>query len=131
MISFSLVDLGADYCTPSAPCNECQGDCDSDADCAGKLKCFQRDNDVMIPGCGTRGVADSDYCYDDGSANLVDVGSDSCIATAPCNECQGDCDSDADCAGRLICLHREGDEVIHGCGTGGTKGWDYCYDDEA
>ena len=91
-----LEDVGVNLCNKGSPCSLCQGDCDTDADCAGKLKCFQRDGDEEIPGCGTGGTTGWAYCYDDGSANLVDVGSDSFTATAPCDECQGDSDSDDD-----------------------------------
>lgn len=45
----------------------CEGDCDSDADCAGPLKCFQRESSaVPIPGCrsgGSGDVPEHDYCY--------------------------------------------------------------------
>lgn len=33
------------------PLELCMGDCDSDDDCAGNLKCFQRDANVAVPGC--------------------------------------------------------------------------------
>ena len=43
-------------CTTSAPCDECVGDCDSDADCKGSLKCFQRIKPTDVaPGCATTG----------------------------------------------------------------------------
>lgn len=41
----------------------CSGDCDEDADCAGGLKCFQRDGLELVPGCRGRGVPTFDYCY--------------------------------------------------------------------
>jgi len=45
--------------------NECQGNCNSDADCEGSLRCFQRDNDVkFVPGCDGVGSGRDDYCYD-------------------------------------------------------------------
>jgi hypothetical protein len=47
--------------------NACQGDCDSDGDCIGKLKCFQRSGREKVPGCkkGRSGdVSGYDYCYD-------------------------------------------------------------------
>lgn len=31
--------------------DECEGDCDTDADCAGNLICLQRSNNEEIPGC--------------------------------------------------------------------------------
>ena len=36
------------------PCLECTGDCDSDSDCAGDLRCAQRSGhsgNVNVPGC--------------------------------------------------------------------------------
>jgi len=42
----------------------CTGECDSDAQCAPGLKCFQRDNGETIPGCVGDGAGkDWDYCY--------------------------------------------------------------------
>jgi hypothetical protein len=41
--------------------------------------------------------------------------------------CQGDCDSNNDCAPGLICRQRSGDETIgHDCTGKGIRGWDYC-----
>ena len=57
----------SDYVNPcSAPCRECRGDCDSDADCEDGLKCFQRVSDGPVPpGCtGAQVLSDNDYCYD-------------------------------------------------------------------
>jgi hypothetical protein len=43
----------------------CIGECDSDAQCADGLKCFQRENGENIPGCkGNGGGKTWDYCYD-------------------------------------------------------------------
>ncbi len=63
---------GVHGCTPTSPCDVCQGDCDEDEDCAGKLKCFKRyDGEyTQVPGCTVGGSADisgADYCYDPGS----------------------------------------------------------------
>lgn len=47
------------------PLQACDGDCDSDDDCFGNLKCLQRGGDEEVPGCiGTYAVAKKDYCYD-------------------------------------------------------------------
>jgi hypothetical protein len=103
----------------------CQGDCDHDSDCAGDLKCFQRDGTIPVPGCLGTGTADWDYCYDssqldsspgvDGQANMQQM-------------CQGDCDHDSDCAGDLKCFQRDGTTPVPGCLGTGTAKWDYCYD---
>ena len=43
--------------------NRCESDCDSDANCASGLTCFQRGNsDSPIPGCKNRGHYNWDYC---------------------------------------------------------------------
>ena len=44
----------------------CTGDCDSDADCASGLKCFQRPGKGAVPGCTSGGSGDKydfDYCH--------------------------------------------------------------------
>ena len=46
----------------------CEGDCDRDTDCAGKMKCYQRNDKRQIPGCKTGGGGDNngwDYCFAD------------------------------------------------------------------
>eukprot|EP00492_Amphilonche_elongata_P001588 TRINITY_DN19_c0_g1_i5.p1 TRINITY_DN19_c0_g1~~TRINITY_DN19_c0_g1_i5.p1 ORF type:complete len:931 (+),score=175.89 TRINITY_DN19_c0_g1_i5:289-2793(+) len=61
-----LLYFGASGCTAENPCGECEGDCDSDADCDAGLRCFKRDNDESIPGCAAGGEGDKhghDYCY--------------------------------------------------------------------
>lgn len=51
------------------PLGLCQGDCDSDDDCEGDLKCFRDDDPKTVPGCqGNRRKNRSgnrvDFCYD-------------------------------------------------------------------
>ena len=41
---------------------ECQGDCDSNKDCASGLKCFQRNGYQKVPGCVGRGKRGAAYC---------------------------------------------------------------------
>ena len=44
-------DKGMEYCDDHG-CGLCQGDCDSDSQCEGDLKCFQREASyVPVPGC--------------------------------------------------------------------------------
>ena len=60
-----LVNKGGSGCTASNKCGECEGDCDSDSDCHGSLKCFQRNNKTPVYGCMTGGGGDNkdtDYC---------------------------------------------------------------------
>jgi len=55
---------------PDAECGcltECHGDCDSDKDCHGGLKCYQRNHgDPIPPGCryGNVNPGEADFCYD-------------------------------------------------------------------
>ena len=43
----------------------CIGECDSDSQCAGNLRCFQRGNGEPVPGCAGDGEGMNwDYCYD-------------------------------------------------------------------
>lgn len=48
--------------------NECEGDCDSDADCNGNLKCY---HDAMPPGCTGNYVTNADFCYDPSNSGKV------------------------------------------------------------
>ena len=47
-------------------------------------------------------------------------------AAYPLGLCEGDCNSDKDCAKGLICQQRKSFETVPGCEGKGTKGWDYC-----
>jgi cysteine-rich repeat protein len=67
----ALVSLGSSGCTPGSPCGVCHGDCDSDSDCIGAYKCFQRDQKQAVPGCAAGGsgdVSQYDFCYSDSTA---------------------------------------------------------------
>jgi hypothetical protein len=44
------------------PLQECQGDCDTDDECAGDLICFQRDENEVVPGCVGVAEEERDYC---------------------------------------------------------------------
>ena len=54
------------------------------------------------------------------STNAAGCGSKGCV------QCEGDCDSDADCAGSLTCFKRDGLESVPGCGSGGLEGEKAC-----
>jgi hypothetical protein len=58
---------------------------------------------------------------------LVTKGANACTSARPCARCHGDCDTDRDCAGNLICFQRGSFEHIPSCHEGGYDGWDYCY----
>ena len=62
-------------------------------------------------------------------AALKNLGGSGCTSSKPCQPCQGDCDSDADCAGASTCLQRNALEAVQGCSSGGSgdkSGYDYC-----
>ena len=52
---------------------------------------------------------------------LWSTSTDGC-GTDGCMECEGDCDSDAECASGLVCIQRTGFEFVRGCGSGGKSG---------
>lgn len=133
------------YCGNSACgllCNEGMGDCDSDAECQPGLVCTQNIGanygwlptlDVCtqstasqsINDC-TRQPGDWDYCLDP--------------KCGPCAAGEGDCDSNSECQGGLVCLPNTG--AIYGfpaavatCGLAPTTlclrepgDWGYCSD---
>jgi hypothetical protein len=45
----------------------------------------------------------------------------------PLGECQGDCDNDDECQGTLVCMQREGGEIVPGCNGTDTTRTDYCF----
>ena len=77
-----------------------------------------------MPNCASGGDGDhanADYCHAPLQA----------IATKPCEACQGDCNFDSDCAGKLQCFQRSGNEAVPGCkigGSGDRTEYDYCYE---
>eukprot|EP00440_Ansanella_granifera_P071082 gb/GFBE01077144.1/.p1 GENE.gb/GFBE01077144.1/~~gb/GFBE01077144.1/.p1 ORF type:complete len:447 (+),score=62.13 gb/GFBE01077144.1/:1-1341(+) len=121
---------------------QCHGDCDSDAQCAPGLKCFQRAWSEPVPGC-SGGVVwpNYDYCYDplceDPTTSTPAPGNlpqlDSSYGQYGYHhtllpKCGGDCDQDSDCAEGLRCFQRRAWESVPGCGGYGIRNFDYCYD---
>ena len=99
------------------------------------LICYQREEENAsdpIPGCSGLGVPTWDYCYYDYTVfnrivpTLVHVGDDDEIEEFSLQECQGDCDSDADCAYGLVCFERLGNETVPGCMGEAIPMEDYC-----
>ena len=119
------------------PLGECEGDCDSDNDCEGEFVCFQRDAGDPVPGCYV-GNGDSlnnhyDYCVRPqtyvSSNQLAFKGNNGSPSSAfPLEQCQGDCDSDSDCADGLVCFQRDPNEEVPGCegGLDDSSSADYC-----
>ena len=76
---------------------KCAGDCDKDSDCAGNLKCWERDGFTSVPGCNGIGVKDWDYCYDPVDALPPPLDSSPGVHGSPnMPRCAGDCDKDSD-----------------------------------
>lgn len=101
----------------------CQGECSSDADCRGELICFRRRKGEQVPGC--LGEDDSPsifYCIEKLESSNVLFGE----KREKFGMCEGECNSDGDCEGDLICQQRSGNEVVVGCQGLGKFAWDYC-----
>lgn len=93
---------------------------------------MQRSNFESVPGCsGSEFDQNNDYCYARPSpSHLWLVGDNGVPESAfPLHSCDGDCDSNDECFGDLICFQRGGDEEVPGCiGTNGFARKDFCYD---
>eukprot|EP00980_Cylindrotheca_fusiformis_P008127 scaffold1727_cov133-Cylindrotheca_fusiformis.AAC.30 len=92
----------------------CEADCDSDAECSDGLICYTRSKgESSVPGCSGNadrlGDGNEDFCiYPD--MRMAGDGIDGL------GLCEADCDSDADCAGDLVCyLRSNGSSVVPGC----------------
>ena len=119
------------------PLGECEGDCDSDNDCEGDFVCFQRDEGEAVPGCyvGSGGSLNNnwDYCvrpqtYQSGNELSFKGNNGEPSSAYPLAMCQGDCDSDSDCADGLTCFQRDANEEVPGCvgGLEDSSSADYC-----
>eukprot|EP00980_Cylindrotheca_fusiformis_P022502 scaffold9366_cov167-Cylindrotheca_fusiformis.AAC.1 len=124
-----IVKVGSD---PSNRLGRCEGDCDKDRDCSSGLKCFQRtERFLAVPGCSGGAQDDSlfDYCVRnrDNFPVLSKVGTSPSV---PLERCEGDCDTDSDCASSdLFCFARtEADVFVPGCRGGESDDslFDYC-----
>ena len=87
-------------CTEETPCEKYDGDCDSNSDCKGDLICGENN-------CNVDWLSDSEFDETDDCCmeNLRCLGNDGgcCTEETPCEKYDGDCDSDSDCKGDLIC----------------------------
>jgi len=130
----------------------CQGDCDTDDDCAEGLECFQRDGEEdNPPGCSGTPKKNYDYCVAEKEGPILNViqyfymiddlggvllpdqpliargsyGTNHGAGTLQL--CEGDCDDNNDCAEGLICFKRNGlRNVPPGCTGTPQNHWDYC-----
>ena len=64
-----------------------------------------------------------------GAPFLIALGAEICGGKfPPCGMCEGDCDSDDDCADGLVCIQRDEFEPVTGCDDPivNMEGWDFC-----
>ena len=118
-------DNDYNFCSAQNPCDEGQGDCDNDSECKDSLVCGYNGNDSE--NCrqihGNLATADADCCIQNMTTNAtttpsIKPTSDNtdeekeetlryCSPNVPedekCKEGDGDCDSDDDCKGDLVC----------------------------
>ena len=133
-IPLTLVD------NPTGPLNECEGDCNDDADCAGDLVCFFRKedfNNLIPPGCESSGAEtgnSNNFCYDrDGNyphtAQHFGFANEQ-SGDVNLNVCESDCNKNKHCAPGLECFQRRADEdgLPPGCVGEPYSTYDYCYD---
>ena len=117
---------------------KCEGDCKTNDDCAGSLKCFQTvANDAnFLPDCeGKTGGQQWDYCYD--PATVRNTAESTVLAThghhankmGKIGVCQGHCKRTSDCADGLMCFTRINSDPnsLPGCVGKTHKSYNYCY----
>jgi len=120
---------GSSCCSEEYPCGLGEGDCDSNSECRGDLRCGTNN-------CanGTT-FADGDDCC----TEKCDGGDSCCTEEYPCGEDEGDCDSDSDCTGELVCgsnncpkgtTFEDGDDCCVSLGGPGCVNTTLCYDEE-
>lgn len=106
------------HCSADCPCEVGEGDCDSNAQCRTGLVC--RSNTGANYGL----PAEYDMCEAPDACPDMNVASPSTTfcadSSCPCTYGQGDCDSDLECGGGLVCRHEAGPAV------GLPAGYDIC-----
>ena len=116
------------YCSPGCPCDDGEGDCDSDADCTAGNTC------VDNIGAAYGFASNIDVCTSDCHAGSLGGGA-YCSPGCPCADGEGDCDSDADCEAGSFCIDNVGasygfspniDVCESNCHVGGLGGGAYC-----
>jgi len=85
---------------------------------------------TSVPGCVGVVSGATDYCaYRPTATSFFLRGNNgSPLANFPLGLCEGDCDSDSECEGSLVCQYRSGDEAVLGCEGHAASGEDYCHD---
>ena len=77
-----------------------------------------------VPGCTGSGIYQWDYCVDRPEAYLFYTGDN--LGSEQYGLCEGDCDSDDDCQGSLVCFQRDEYTPVPGCDGEGGYDKDYC-----
>jgi len=85
------------YCRPKRKCNLGQGDCDTNNDCALGLTCGSKNCRQFHPNA----ASNMDCCYV--KPGIGGPGDGGYCNSRKCQEGQGDCDRDSQCAGALVC----------------------------
>ena len=89
------------------------------------MVCYQRAMYKPVPGCSGKGVFREDYCAYRVPNYLFYVGQD--MGPGALGVCEGDCDTNEDCAEGLVCFDRRGYTPVPGCDGTGRRGTDYCH----
>merc|ERR1712192_293656 len=119
---------GNGCCSLELPCGLGEGDCDSNEDCEGSLKCG-------IDNCQGPFFTDGQDCCSDKCYG----GSSCCSEEYPCGLGEGDCDSNSDCTGELVCgsnncpkgtTFEDGDDCCVSLGGPGCVNTTLCYDED-
>lgn len=85
VVGTPFVNRGPAGCTKENRCTKCMGDCDTDADCAKGLTCFQRNNNENISGCAMGGQHDvraHDFCQSGPKTCIGDFNGDLKVAAS-------------------------------------------------
>lgn len=138
-------------CSSNQPCDICEGECQNDMDCKGEAQCLQRSGSEHVPDCFGHGTDGKNYCHKPSSdvtvaattpppavtsgtitvhpndfAGALTVPSQGCTPEIPCSMCEGDCDTDDDCAGDLVCIQKDGEGTVDGCTGISYSRTDFC-----
>ncbi len=93
----------ASFCSASCPCDDGEGDCDSNAECTNGTTCV----DNVGPNYGFASWVD--VCEAPSNCHVGALGSASyCSSGCPCDAGEGDCDSNAECASGTTCVDNVG-----------------------
>lgn len=101
-----FADFSETCCTDDAPCPQHQGHCSTDDECQGSLVCGTENCDVHFPRLtdGSRPNCCVDECADNTLADWeFDTAGSCCTAENPCPALEGNCNSDDQCFGDLVC----------------------------